>query len=132
VPLLVEWPDGRREAVLFVLEHETDTCNFSIHRFAHCCLDLAEPFTIERVVPVAITLRQCQRPEELILGGDTHRYLAFRYLACAPPDLPRQGLARQRRRRCPPQLPQRALRSERARRCPRPRAAPADAAGPRS
>ena len=24
VPLLVEWPDGRREALLFVLEEESD------------------------------------------------------------------------------------------------------------
>jgi hypothetical protein len=46
--------------------------------------------------PVAVTAapRRCchqgQRPEELILGGDHHRYLAFRYLACALPELPWQ------------------------------------------
>jgi hypothetical protein len=90
VPLLVEWPDGRREAVLLVLEEESDTAKFSIHRLAHYCLDLAELFKTDRVVPVAIFLRQGQRPEELILGGDHHRYLAFRYLACALPDLPWQ------------------------------------------
>ncbi|WP_295888041.1 transposase [uncultured Thiohalocapsa sp.] len=39
---------------------------------------------------MAIFLRQGQRPQELILGGDRHRYLAFRYLACALPDLPWQ------------------------------------------
>jgi hypothetical protein len=87
-PLLIEWPDGRREAVLFVLEEETDASKFSIHRLAHYCLDLADLFKTDRVVPVAIFLRQGQRPEELILGGDRHRYLAFRYLACALPDLP--------------------------------------------
>jgi hypothetical protein len=90
VPLLVEWPDGRREAVLLVLEEESDTSKFSIHRLAHYCLDLSELFKTDRVVPVAIFLREGQRPEELILGGDHHRYLAFRYLACALPDLPWQ------------------------------------------
>jgi hypothetical protein len=93
VPLLVEWPDGRREAVLLVLEEESDTSKFSIHRLAQYCLDFAELFKTDRVVPVAIFLREGQRPEELILGGDHHRYLAFRYLACALPDLPWQKLA---------------------------------------
>ncbi len=31
-PLLVDWPDQRREALLFVLEEETDPTRFSIHR----------------------------------------------------------------------------------------------------
>ena len=35
VPLLVEWSDGRREALLFVIEEETKPGNFSIHRLAH-------------------------------------------------------------------------------------------------
>ena len=30
IPLLVEWPDGRRGALLFVLEEETDPSHFSI------------------------------------------------------------------------------------------------------
>lgn len=82
VPLLVEWPDGRREAILFVLEEETESRRFSIHRLAHYCLDLAELFDTDRVVPVAIFLRAGERPAELLLGGDHHRYLAFRYLTC--------------------------------------------------
>ena len=32
VPLLVEWPDGSREALLFVLEEESEVRRFSIHR----------------------------------------------------------------------------------------------------
>ncbi len=32
VPLLVEWPDGRREALLFVVEEESIPGRFSIHR----------------------------------------------------------------------------------------------------
>ena len=42
VPLLVEWPDGRRAALLFVFEEETEPARFSIQRLAHYCLDLAE------------------------------------------------------------------------------------------
>jgi hypothetical protein len=33
-------------------------------------------------VPVAIFLRAGERAEALHLGGDRHRYLSFRYLAC--------------------------------------------------
>ena len=40
VPLLAEWEDGRREAVLFALEEESDRRRFSPLRLAHYCLDL--------------------------------------------------------------------------------------------
>ncbi|MCG6943533.1 MAG: DUF4351 domain-containing protein [Thiohalocapsa sp.] len=83
VPLLLEWPDGRHAAVLFALEEETETSRFSIHRLAHYCLDLAELFETERVVPVAIFLRKGERPASLTLGGDRYDFLTFRYLACA-------------------------------------------------
>ena len=82
IPLLVEWPDGRRAALLFVLEEETDPGRFSIHRLAHYCLDLAELFATERVVPVVIFLHPGTHPARLRLGGDAHSYLEFRYLAC--------------------------------------------------
>ncbi len=84
VPLLVEWPDGRRAALLFVLEEESDPRRFSIHRLAHYCLDLGELFGTDRVVPVVIFLRAAVGvAEELRLGGDRHQYLHFRYLRCA-------------------------------------------------
>jgi len=82
VPLLVEWPDGRREALLFVFEQETEPRRFSIHRLAHYCLDLAELFATERVVPVVIFLHTGGFPERLTLRGDIRCYLDFRYLAC--------------------------------------------------
>ena len=82
VPLLVEWPDGRREALLFVIEEETESSLFSIHRLAHYCLDLAEMLDTERVVPVVLFLRPGTRPHQLRLGGDRHTYLEFRYIAC--------------------------------------------------
>ena len=71
VPLLVEWPDGRSEALLFVLEQESEPRKFSIHRLAHYCLDLAELFAIERIVPVVIFLHPGRFPERLVLGGDS-------------------------------------------------------------
>lgn len=88
VPLLVEWPDGRREALLFVLEEETQPRRFSIHRLAHYCLDLAELFEIDRVVPVVIFLHAATNvAEQLTLGGDHHSYLIFRYLRSVLADL---------------------------------------------
>jgi hypothetical protein len=54
--LCAEWPDERRAAILFAFEEESETSRFSIHRPARYCLDLAELFGTERVVPVAILL----------------------------------------------------------------------------
>ncbi|EXJ14076.1 DUF4351 domain-containing protein [Imhoffiella purpurea] len=82
VPLLVQWPDGRREALLFVLEEESDPRRFSIHRLAHYCLDLGELLETDRVVPVVIFLRGRSPRYELIQGSDHQTYLSFRYLAC--------------------------------------------------
>ncbi|MDX1588815.1 MAG: hypothetical protein R3296_07740 [Oleiphilaceae bacterium] len=83
VPLLVTWPDGRREALLFVLEEETQPSRFSIHRLAVYCIELAELFRIDRVVPVVIFLRRSRKtPKSLQLGGEHHCYLNFQYLCC--------------------------------------------------
>ena len=87
-PLLVEWPDGRRAALLFVVEEETQPGRFSIHRLAHYCLDLAELLDTERVVPVVIFLRSGAHPDELRLGGEQQVYLRFHYLACDLSRLP--------------------------------------------
>lgn len=82
IPLMAEWPDGRRELLLFVIEEETDPRRFSRHRLARYCLDLAELFETERIVPVVIFLRQGDSTGPLRLGGDRHASLEFRYLAC--------------------------------------------------
>ena len=83
VPLLVEWRDGRREAVLFVVEEETEPRRFSPHRLAHYCLDLARMFDTDRVVPVAIFLRDASAVSaSLVLGTELRTYLKFDYLAC--------------------------------------------------
>ena len=89
VPLLVEWRDGRREAVLFVVEEETEPRRFSPHRLARYCLDLAQMFDTDRVVPVAIFLRDAKAaPASLALGTERRAYLRFDYLACRLTDTP--------------------------------------------
>ena len=81
-PLLVQWTDGRRKAVLFVVEEETEPRRFSPYRLAHYCLDLAQMFETDRVVPVTIFLRGVDAvPASLALGTERSTYLAFRYVA---------------------------------------------------
>ena len=83
VPLLVEWSDGRRSALLFVLEEETDPKRFSIHRLAHYCLDLSDLCETESLVPVVIFLHPGTYPEQLCLGSEHRDYLNFSYLSTA-------------------------------------------------
>jgi len=82
VPLLVRWPDGRREALLFVLEEESDLRRFSIHRLAYYCLNLGELFKTDRVVPVVIFLHGQAPQRELVLGTERRTYLSFNFIAC--------------------------------------------------
>ena len=70
VPLLVHWEHGGRDAIVFVLEEESDGRRFSLHRLAHYCLDLAELLDTDRVVPVSIFLRAGTVPESLVLGTE--------------------------------------------------------------
>ena len=79
-PLLVESPEGEREAVLFIMEEETTARHFSIYRLAHYCLDLAELLDMERVVPVVIFLRPGDYPRSLHLGTARKTYLGFEFL----------------------------------------------------
>ena len=89
VPLFVDWRDGRREAVLFAVEQETEPRHFSPHRLARYCLDLAEMFDTDRVVPVAIFLRDAKAaPASLALGTELETYLRFKYLACRLAETP--------------------------------------------
>ena len=81
-PLRVDWADGRREAVVFALEEETDWGRFSPHRLARYCLDVAELLETDRVVPVSIFLRAGAAPATVALGTERGRYLTFDFLAC--------------------------------------------------
>ncbi|MCK7546063.1 hypothetical protein MLC59_18045 [Marinobacter bryozoorum] len=88
VPLQAEWPDGRREALVFVLEEETNPNRFSIHRLAHYCLDLADLCETQRVVPVVIFLNtNGSEPARLVLGSERYDYLQFQCIRCALPEL---------------------------------------------
>ena len=78
---MVEWPDGRRGGLLFVVEEETQSSIFSIHRLARYCLDLSELMKTDRVIPVVIFLRPGDHQTTLRLGGAV-AYLEFRYLVC--------------------------------------------------
>ena len=91
VPLLVEWPDGRREALLFVIEEESAARRFDIHRLAHYCLDLAQLCETTRVVPVVIFLDAGHAVERLTLGGDRRTFLHFSYLSCWLRSIPYKG-----------------------------------------
>ena len=89
VPLKVEWPDGRRAALLFLLEEESDPKRFSIHRLVSYCASLAEACKTDRVVPIVIFLRGSPRIQrELTLGGDQLTFLSFRYIACVLSEMP--------------------------------------------
>jgi hypothetical protein len=82
IPLQVDWPDGRRAALVFVIEEETEARRFSIHRLIHYCVDVAELLKTDRVVPVVIFLRGEPGRRSIALGGDRHTYLNFTYIAC--------------------------------------------------
>ena len=89
IPLLLEWPDGRREALLFVIEQHTDPGSFSVHKLARYSLSLAELFGTDRVVPVVVFLNRPRRaPESIVLGNEFFDYLRFRYIRCVLPDMP--------------------------------------------
>ena len=86
-PLLVDWADGRRDAVVFALEEESDRRRFAPRRLARYCLDLAEMLGTDRVVPVVVFLRSGAAPGPLTLGTGRRAYLRFEYLACALGDM---------------------------------------------
>jgi hypothetical protein len=84
VPLLVEWPDGARAALVFVIEEESDPRRFSILRLAHYCLDIAELAGTRRVGPVVVFLRG--GPSERLLElSRSHGPRGNAFLAALPP-----------------------------------------------
>ena len=88
IPLLVEWPDGRRAALIFVVEEESNPARFSVSRLAHYCIDIAELLQTRRVVPVVIFLRGGPSERTFELGGDHETYLRFRFLCVELSRLP--------------------------------------------
>ena len=88
VPLLLEWPNGRREALIFLLEHESNPGRFSITRLASYCLSVAEAMDTERVIPVVIFMRKAGNIRRGITLRSNHKvYLHFEYIPCFLPEL---------------------------------------------
>jgi hypothetical protein len=81
VALQVEWSDGRREAVVFLIEQTSEIRRFNIHRLAHYCLDLSELLNLTAIVPVVVFLQPGKVQETLCLGSEQRRFLDFSYLA---------------------------------------------------
>ena len=88
VPLMLEWPGGTRELVLFALEEETQASRFSIYRLAHYCLDLGEMFQTTKVVPVVIFLNKYHGSTSLAHSSHDHDYLNFTFLHCQLASIP--------------------------------------------
>nr|VFJ73233.1 MAG: hypothetical protein BECKFW1821C_GA0114237_104722 [Candidatus Kentron sp. FW] len=87
-PLLVEFSREKKQAVLFLLEEETETRYFSIHRLIHYCVDVADMLNITRVVPVVVFLRPGRHPLSLELGTEHNTYLSFHFIACDLGEIP--------------------------------------------
>lgn len=88
IPLLLEWPDGRREALLFVIEQQTDPRSFSAFKLARYCLEIAELMGTTRVVPVVIFLKANRQADSLTLGNEYFDYLQFRYIRATLAEMP--------------------------------------------
>lgn len=94
VPLLVEWPDGQRAGVLFVVEEETEPRRFSVHRLVHYCVDLADLLKTNRIVPIVVFLHAGEFSHGLQLGDDEEVYLAFHFIYCQLARLPAEHYVR--------------------------------------
>nr|VFK43894.1 MAG: conserved hypothetical protein (putative transposase or invertase) [Candidatus Kentron sp. TC]VFK48416.1 MAG: conserved hypothetical protein (putative transposase or invertase) [Candidatus Kentron sp. TC] len=87
-PLLVEFSGEKQQAVLFILEEETESRYFSIHRLIHYCVDVADMLNITRVVPVVVFLRPGRYPLSLDLGTEHNIYLSFQFISCDLGEIP--------------------------------------------
>ena len=90
VALLVEWSDGRREAVVFLIEQTSEPNRFNIHRLAHYCLDLAELLDLTSIIPVVVFLQPGKVAQTLQLGSAQRTFLDFSYLGVHLSRLPAQ------------------------------------------
>ncbi len=90
-PLLVEFPDGTIEAVLFLFEEETDPYSYTIHKTAHYMLDIVEMLKTDRIVPVVIFLKKGKHPTALRMGIEQKTFLQFEIISCDLPLIPAEA-----------------------------------------
>lgn len=88
IPLLLQWPNGEREALVFIIEEQTAVSGFSVHKLAMYCLKIAELCKTSRLVPVVIFLNDGKPQNNLALGSECHTFLQFHYLQVILPRLP--------------------------------------------
>ncbi len=88
IPLLLEWPNGKREALVFIIEEQTAVASFSVHKLAIYCLKIAELCKTNRVVPVVVFLNDGNPEQHLQLGSELHTFLHFNYIQVILPQLP--------------------------------------------
>ena len=82
VPLLVEFPRGGREAVVFALEGESGARRFSPARLAAYCADLSELTGSTRIVPVVVFLERAPGVARWQLGTERRTYLDLTWIGC--------------------------------------------------
>src|SRR5205085_4397218 len=88
VPLMVEFKDGSREAIIFCLEESSKDDPWLPMRHAIYAILLAQMFKTRRVVPVAIFpfgTKECSN--SFTLAGDHGVYLEFKGLSITLPML---------------------------------------------
>jgi hypothetical protein len=79
---LVDLPNGEREAIVYLVEEETEASQFSMHRLTHYMVEVAALHRTERIVPIVIFLRGGTPATELRLGTERATYLMARYIGC--------------------------------------------------
>ena len=83
VPLEVEFPNGEKEAIIFVFENEARSRADFLHYLAIVCLNISRAKKTRRVVPVAIHLkRRTPLKTRLTLESDCKTYLEFNCISC--------------------------------------------------
>ncbi len=79
---LVDLPNGEREAIVYLVEEETEASQFSIHRLTHYMVEVATLHKTERIVPIVIFLRGGAPAAKLLLGTERATYLMATYIGC--------------------------------------------------
>ena len=87
VPLEIRWPDGRRKAIIIMIEQQTVPSRFRLKKMAIYYLLLSELCKTDAIVPVTVFLHRGRDiPEQLDMMVDDDRFMWFRYVSVVLPD----------------------------------------------